>query len=315
MAEIVLGIAASHGSSTFAPSSTWGFYGDRDKRKPYYEEMLAKAGPAMAKEASPEKMEEKFQAGQRAQAKLDEMVSRISPDVIVVFGDDQHEQFHEDNMPMFCVFRGGSMERGARRRQRDEWKAEAGGAAPPPDRAFEGAPELAEHLIGRLVEAGIDLACSNKLKPEVGLGHAFTHVAENMPSIGERRMLPFMVNTYYPPNQPTASRAYALGQAVREAIESWDSDLRVAVMASGGLSHQRIDEELDRSVLDAMERKQPDVLRAIPGAQLQGGTSEILNWITVAGAMEPMAMSVVDYVPAYRTPAGTGLAMGFAYWT
>ena len=86
-------------------------------------------------------------------------------------------------------------------------------------------------------------------------------------------------------------------------------------MASGGLSHQRIDEALDRSVLDAMERKQPDVLRAIPGDQLQGGTSEILNWITVAGAMEPMAMSVVDYVPAYRTPAGTGLAMGFAFWS
>ena len=315
MAEIVLGIAASHGSSTFAPSTTWDFYAARDKRKPYYEEMLAKAGPGMAKEASPEKMEEKFQAGQRAQAQLDEIVSRTSPDVIVVFGDDQHEQFHEDNMPMFCVYRGSSMARGERRRQRDEWKAKAGGAPPPPDRAFEGAPELAEHLIGRLVEAGVDVACSNALKPEVGLGHAFTHVAENMPSIGQRAMLPFMVNTYYPPNQPTAARAYELGQAVRAAIEEWDSDRRVAVMASGGLSHQRIDEELDRAVLDAMERKQPDVLRAIPGAQLQGGTSEILNWITVSGAMEPMTMSVVDYVPAYRTPAGTGLAMGFAYWT
>ena len=317
MAEIVLGIAASHGSSTFAPSSTWDFYAARDRRKPYYDEMLAKAGPGMAKEASPEKMEEKFQAGQRAQAQLDEIVSRTSPDVIVVFGDDQHEQFHEDNMPMFSVYRGDSMARGERRRQRDEWKAKAGGAPAPAvvDRTFEGAPELAEHLIGRLVEAGIDVACSNALKPEIGLGHAFIHVAENMPSIGERAMLPFMVNTYYPPNQPTATRAYALGQAVRAAIEDWDSDRRVAVMASGGLSHQRIDEELDRAVLDAMEHKRPDVLRAIPGSQLQGGTSEILNWITVSGAMEPMTMSVVDYVPAYRTPAGTGLAMGFAYWT
>ena len=70
MAEIVLGIAASHGSSTFAPSSTWDFYAARDRRKPYYDEMLANAGPGMAKEASPEKMEEKFQAGQRAQAIL-----------------------------------------------------------------------------------------------------------------------------------------------------------------------------------------------------------------------------------------------------
>ena len=44
MAEIVLGLAASHGSSTFAPSSTWDFYAARDRRKPYYDEMLANDG-------------------------------------------------------------------------------------------------------------------------------------------------------------------------------------------------------------------------------------------------------------------------------
>jgi hypothetical protein len=58
-------------------------------------------------------------------------------------------------------------------------------------------------------------------------------------------MVPVMVNTYYPPNQPTPKRCYAFGQAVRKAIESWDSNKRVALMASGGLSHVVIDEEID----------------------------------------------------------------------
>ena len=311
MAEIVLGLAASHGSSTFAPSSTWELFAARDRRRPYYEDMLAKAPPEMEAAVAPERLEERYQAGQRAQAVLNDLVDHVAPDVIVIFGDDQHEQFLDDNMPMFCVYSGPLMSRGTRRRQRDDYLEE--GSVPPQE--HRGAPELAEHLIRWLVNAEVDIATSNELKPDLGLGHAFTHVAENMPKIGDRAMLPFMVNTYYPPNQPTAWRCYELGQTIRRGIESWDSPARVAIMASGGLSHQIIDEELDRSVLDAMASKDDASLRALPPATFKGGTSEILNWITVAGAMEPLAMTLADYVPAYRTPAGTGLAMGFAYWT
>jgi 3-O-methylgallate 3,4-dioxygenase len=43
-------------------------------------------------------------------------------------------------------------------------------------------------------------------------------------------------------------------------------------------------------------------------------TSEIRNWIAVYGAVEGMDMDVYDYVSCYRTPAGTGCAMGFAAW-
>jgi hypothetical protein len=48
----------------------------------------------------------------------------------------------------------------------------------------------------------------------------------------------------------------------------------------------------------------------------QSGTSEIKNWIpVVAGAVElGMPAQVVDYVPCYRSLAGTGNAMGFVYW-
>jgi hypothetical protein len=131
---------------------------------------------------------------------------------------------------------------------------------------------------------------------------------------GEIPMVPFMVNTYYPPNQPTPKRCYALGQAVRRAIESWDADFRVAVVASGGLSHVIMDDEIDRITLDALQEKDADRLRSLPVERLFGGTSEIRNWVIAAGALEPMKMTLVDFVPAYRSPAATGCGMSFAYW-
>ena len=81
-----------------------------------------------------------------------------------------------------------------------------------------------------------------------------------------------------------------------------------------GLSHSVIDEELDWMVLDAMTAKDAEALCALPVDRLIRGTSEIRNWIVVAGAVEPTDMTIVDYVPYYRSPAGTGCAGGFTYW-
>jgi hypothetical protein len=85
-------------------------------------------------------------------------------------------------------------------------------------------------------------------------------------------------------------------------------------MASGGLSHVVIDEELDGITLDALQRKDREALWRLPREKMRGGTSEILNWVALAGAVEPMKMTLVDYVTTYRSPAGTGCGMGFAYW-
>jgi OH-DDVA oxygenase/3-O-methylgallate 3,4-dioxygenase len=88
----------------------------------------------------------------------------------------------------------------------------------------------------------------------------------------------------------------------------------VAVIASGGLTHFVIDEELDRGVLGAIADGDAAALGAVPRGKLRSGNSEILNWITAAGALEGLKATVVDYVPGYRTPAGTGTGMGFARW-
>ena len=108
-----------------------------------------------------------------------------------------------------------------------------------------------------------------------------------------------------------------MGQALRRAIHSWDGDETVAVMASGGLSHFVIEEDLDQEVLEALRDGDGKALVRLPVDQFESGTSEIRNWIALAGALDGtgLRMQLVDYVPCYRSEAGTGNAMGFVQWT
>jgi 3-O-methylgallate 3,4-dioxygenase len=109
-------------------------------------------------------------------------------------------------------------------------------------------------------------------------------------------------------------RCYALGRAIGEAVRSFPGAARVGILASGGLSHFAVDEALDRRVLEACRTRDAESLSTIPMAQLNSGTSEIRNWIAAAGALEALDMVWQDYVPCYRSPAGTGCGMGFAIW-
>jgi 3-O-methylgallate 3,4-dioxygenase len=58
-------------------------------------------------------------------------------------------------------------------------------------------------------------------------------------------IVPVLVNTFYPPNQPMPKRCYALGRMIGRAIRSWDRKLKVAACGSGGLTHFAIDEAFD----------------------------------------------------------------------
>ena len=75
-----------------------------------------------------------------------------------------------------------------------------------------------------------------------------------------------------------------------------------------------VDEELDQMALEGMKEKSVAKLGGLPREKMNSGNSEIRNWIVVAGATEQFDMDLIDYVPRYRSPAGTGCAMGFAKW-
>ena len=103
---------------------------------------------------------------------------------------------------------------------------------------------------------------------------------------------------------------------MRKAIESWESDKTVAIVASGGLSHPIVDEDLDRDTLSAIQKEDQAWLGGLDEDVFRLGTSEIKNWIAVAGAMagSGKTMKTIDYIPAYSTTAGTGCGIAFTRW-
>lgn len=117
--------------------------------------------------------------------------------------------------------------------------------------------------------------------------------------------------------RPSPKRCYELGLAIGRAILSWESDKTVAVGASGGMTRFVIDEEFDRRILAAMKHGDLDYIIGLDDALFRAGSSEIKNWLVAAGmlAASGLTMTLLDYVPCYRSAAGTGCAMGFATWT
>ena len=328
MADIVLGLGSSHSPQLSTPPELWRAYGEGDKRhqelwaadgKPYsFEELLSTADAAIiARELTADKFQTRYAACQQGIAALGQTLEQAAPDIVVMIGDDQLELFNDGNMPAVLVYWGDTIrsvpvaipDTAPAHRKANAWGWFA-------DREIDYpvAADLGRHLIEYLVDRQFDVAHSRRLPAGQGMGHAFGYLYQRILRQRPIPALPLMVNTYYPPNQVTPQRCYELGQAVRAAVQEWPGDARVAVIASGGLSHFVIDEELDNAVLKAMQNRDAAALAALPRNKLNSGNSEIRNWIAVAGAVEHLDMQVVDYVPCYRSAAGTGCAMGFARW-
>lgn len=318
MAEIVIGLGTSHSPQLSIRAKDWEYLLKKDQTDPRldYQALLKRAKPGLEKELTLEKFRERDEACQKAIRTLGDALRASQADVVIIFGDDQQEQFHDDNMPMFAIYHGKSIPVVNDNKHRPAgWKdAERRGWADTMSQ-YETEQDLANHLIRSLVDAEFDVARCNQLREEIGVGHAFSFLYRRLLPGGALPMVPIMVNTYYPPNQPSPKRCYVFGQAVRKAIDSWPSERKVALMASGGLSHVVIDEEIDAMVIDGLKNKKPEVLFRLPRERLRGGTSEILNWVALAGAMENRELEFFEYVTTYRSPAATGCGMGFAYWT
>jgi 3-O-methylgallate 3,4-dioxygenase len=183
------------------------------------------------------------------------------------------------------------------------------------NRTFPVDAGLGRHLVETLThQFEFDVAHVRVQPRHSPFGHAWSFVHQRLMGDRVRPIVPIMLNTYYPPNQPTPKRCYQLGRAIRQAVEAWPTRERVAIVASGGLSHFFVDEDLDRYVLELLAKKDGDALVALPTAKLESGNSEIRNWIAAAGALEHLTMQLVDYVPSYRSEAGSGVGMAFAFW-
>ncbi len=254
----------------------------------------------------------------RARAALD----AFKPDLVLMWGDDQYENFREDIIPPYCIAAHSEFE-----------------FAPPANNVWNestdtrfkvtGAPAVAKLLAKELIEEGFDTAYAYKPLHHP-LGHAFANGVMYLDYNRTRGfpypLIPFSINCYgrqvvaqrggFPvfdrvltdadldPPAPTPRRLFDLGAATARILAA--SPYRVALIASSGWSHAFLtakhhylfpDTAADRAMYSAMLEGRWDVWRNYTSAQVEdAGQQEILNWSCLVGALSELA----------RTPAQSG---------
>ena len=333
VAELVLGLGTSHSPQVSAPSESWLEFGEGDAKRAgfqylgvdgetrSYDELLALADPDVRNELEHHVIVGKYRRIQLAVGLLAEELDNARADVVIVIGDDQMELFQDDGIPSIAIFGTevlnfiprpkeslASMPRG---RESSLWAT----TVKVPEQ-HPGMPKLAYQLALSFRNAGIEITYATKQAENRSFGHAFTFVRKRLLSGITIPLLPITVNTYLPPNQPTAKRCLEIGKALVSGIELFPQNIRVAVVASGGLSHFVVNSRLDKEFLGALQSGDLGVITEIPDKHFRSGNSEILNWAILAGMAHAAGFKfkLFDYIPGYRSPAGTGCGMAFAKW-
>ena len=329
MAEIVLGIGTSHGPMLSTPPEKWDLRVPDDLRNRHhfrgrtwtFDELVAeRRDENLARQITPDVWRSRHAACRRAIDELARVFDEVRPDLAVIVGNDQMEIFDDSLIPAFSVLWGdqiiNSMYSDERMARLPPGIPESvPGHIPPGGAVYPAVAGLGRHIIEQAMADGFDVASMKKL-PRDETPHAFGFVYRQIMKDAVIPSVPVVINTFYPPNQPRVQRCYDFGKSIVRAIRSWDSPARVALFASGGLTHFVIDESVDQVFIDAMRSRSITSVAALGEPIFQAGTSEMKNWVPVAGAMAELgfAMTLVDYVPCYRSLAGTGNAMCFAHW-
>ncbi|MSP00107.1 MAG: protocatechuate 3,4-dioxygenase [Acetobacteraceae bacterium] len=324
MASLVAGFGSSHSPMLAAQAEDWigGAFLNRDRARQFvdfdgvacrYDDLLERAPEDAAARIAPDLLRRRHAEITASIARLRGDIAAAELDALIVIGDDQEEMFDHANMPAIGVYYGETI-----------GNAKAGPAEAPLDRARmrfqEGGADkdypchgpLARHLIDSLQHDEFDLSAMARTGPGKFEGHAISFVHRFLMGARPVPVVPVFLNAYYPPNQPGPGRCFALGEALTRAIHSFEGDGRIGVLASGGLSHFVVDEDFDHAVIDALKRHDANFFRTAPLYKLQSGSSEIRNWICLAGAVGGLDLDWVSYTPGYRTPALTGTGLCFA---
>jgi OH-DDVA oxygenase len=330
MAEIVFGIGSSHGPLLSTPPEQWDLRAkaDRANKQHFYrgkaydfDSLLKERAPGFAAQTGLETRRERYARCQRALAELSEVFGKAAPEALILFGNDQREIFNDELTPAITVYRGSHIENipDERPEVSPGLAVAEKGNCPEGGATYPGAPELADHLVRSLQEQDFDVAQSSAIPRSAarrGIPHAYGFIYHRVMGDAPPPSVPIVFNVHYPHNRPRVKRCLALGRALLAAVRSYPGAARVALVASGGLTHFVIDEETDRRILEAMKSGDETALESVPESYFQSGTAEIKNWLPVIAAMNAAGRQfrLIDYVPCYRSEAGTGNAMAFGYW-
>lgn len=259
----------------------------------------------------------------RVRAALDD----FRPDLVVVWGDDQYENFREEVVPPFCVLAYGDLDVPAFEVMNERGSPNAWGLPDDQEIVLRGDAGAARALAEALGEEGVDMAYSYRKRAGAHFPHAIlnTQLFLDYPNAGRKfpyPLVPITVNCYGPhaiarkgglarfadiaaeqldPSGPPPSRCLDLGAAVVRAYR--DTDLRIALVASSSWSHAflcdrtwhlRPDTEADRLLYDAMVSGDIDTWRQTTAAEIVGaGQHEILNWFCLLGATAEAGLNLI----------------------
>ena len=328
MARLVAAFGTSHSTMLFSARENWQSLFDHidckapihdfDGKARTFDELLhdrpADADQRIAKDA----VGERFQQTADAMDRLHKDILAAKLDALIVIGDDQREIFKDTSRPAIGIYFGKTIRNAAAPSgPTDDWytrdqrrRLEDG-----KDRFYPCHAALGTHMIEGLMASDFDITAVKELTGEQFEGHAYSFVHRRYLAEKMVPIVPVFLNTYYPPNQPSPERCFALGTAIGKLVEAFPQNLRVGIVASGGLSHFLVNEKLDRKVVEAIRDGDLETLRALPAQSLQSGSSEIRNWICVAAAAQHLKIDWISYVPAYRSRALTGVGLCFAKWS
>jgi protocatechuate 4,5-dioxygenase beta chain len=151
-----------------------------------------------------------------------ETLTRANPDVLVLVGSDHFHQLWLDNMPQFLVGKAPFYDANWYNEEREFGL---------PKMFFTGQEDLSAHILRDGLDAGFDLAFSNELR----IDHSVTCPMITLRPQADLPIVPIYTNIFAPP-LPRPKRYVQLGQMIREVVESWPSDKRVAIIGTGHLS-------------------------------------------------------------------------------
>ncbi len=224
------------------------------------------------------------------------------PDVLFFCFNDHATSFFFDHYPTFAL---GVDER-------YEIADEGVGARKIPP--LKGHAPMARHIARSLIADEFDLSIFQGRPLDHGLHSPLTLMWPMQPD-WPGRVIPLVVNVVQQP-LPTPRRCYKLGRAIRKAIDAYPEDLKVAMVGTGGLSHQMIgdragfnDEAWDREFLDLIERDPERLAKmSIEDFMRRGGNegAEVIMWLIMRGALDERARKLHQ---SYYLPMTTAMAV------
>jgi hypothetical protein len=335
MARVVGAFGVSHGPLLTTPPEEWHQRAAYDRRNPrhayrgaYYDfpALLEARGADFTDQLTLDLKTKRYNACQAAVAEIAKRYAACGANAAIILGNDQREIFKDDFTPAFLVYAGKEIENIHPDEEETERLGTMGlavalpGHVPPGGAVYPGAPNIAEAIVDQLIEREFDVSISYELPVHNGHAHGIPHaygfIFRRIMNDAPPPTVPIFMNVGEARNQPRLQRMIKFGHAIKESIDALPDDLNIAIFSSGGFTHFTIDEEFDHAVIAAMKQGDEEALLKFPESWFWGNTCETKSWYPMVAAMNDYGrkMDVIDYVPCYRSEAGTGQGMIFASW-